>query len=118
MLFHILLFKHIAGFTSEDNQLTNHILTTQVDAWVGFRITLFLRQTDGFAERHIGTDLVENEVQRTAHHGFNLQNLVATCQQIVDGLDNRKTGTYIGFEQILHATVTGNPLEFAIVGIR
>ena len=51
-------------------------------------------------------DFVEDEVECTTEHSLNLQNLVTTGNQVVDSVDDRQSGTHIGFEEILHTTGT------------
>ena len=35
--------------------------------------------------------------------------------QVIDGIDNRKSGTDVGFKQIFHTTLTGYQLQFAVI---
>ena len=112
---HVFLFQLVSGLTRQDHELTDHVLTAQVDARIGFRITLFLRHLDGTAEGNIGTDLIENIVQRTRKHCLDLQNLITAMYQVIDGIDNRKSGSHVSFKQIFHATLTGYQLQFTVI---
>ena len=114
-LLHILLIHLVACLTGKDDEFPHHILTAQVDARVGFAVALFLGQTHGLAERHIGRNLVEDEVQRAAQHRLQFQNLVARIDEVIDGVDNRQTRTYIRLEEVLHPTFPRCRLQLRIV---
>ena len=47
ILLYIFLFYAIACLTGEDNELANHVHTTEVDTWVWLTVTLLLRQFNG-----------------------------------------------------------------------
>ena len=111
---HIFLIQAISRLTCQDDQLAHHIGPAQVDAWVGFGIPLLLRVPDGLAQRHVGTDFIENVIQRTAQHGFDFQYLVSTVNQVIDGIDDRKPCSHIGLEEELHAPMAGYALQFGI----
>ncbi|CDB12074.1 unknown [Bacteroides sp. CAG:633] len=112
---HVALLQAITGFAGQDDQLADNVLTAEVDARIGFGVTLFLRHADGAAERDVGTDLVEDVVQRAAQYGFYLQYLVATMDEVVDGVDDGQSGAHVGLEQILHTALTGYLLQCAVV---
>ena len=115
ILFYIRLFQPVTGFTCQDHQFTDNILTTQVDTRIRFGVTLFLRHLNGLAERNIRTDLIKYIVQRATQHCFNLQYLVTTMDKVIDRIDNRKSRTHIRFKEILHTTLTGNLFQFTVV---
>ena len=98
MFLHIFLFHLIASLSREDDQLPDDVLTTKVNARVRFRISLFLCPSDGFRERYIGTNLVEDEVERSRQHRLYLQDLVTRVAQVVDGADDRQTSSHVGFK--------------------
>ena len=115
VLLYVVLFQLIARFACQDNQLADNILAAQVDAWVGFRVALFLRHSDGFAEGHLCAYNVEDKVQRAAKYGFNFQNFISTMNHVVDGVDDRQSCAYVCLEQEFHATFACCLLQFAIV---
>ena len=66
-------------------------------------------------ERHVGTDLVEDEVQCATQHRLNLQYLVTRVAQVVDGSDDGQSSTHVGFIAEPHAAVARCLLQFDIV---
>ena len=117
VLFNIFLFQTVSGFTCQNHQFTDHIFSTQVNTWVRFGVAFFLCHFDGTAERNIGADFIKYIVQCTGKHRFNLQNLVTAMNQVINCIDDRKTCTYVCFEQILHTPLAGNRFQFTIVFI-
>ena len=63
MLFDILLFHFITSFAGQDDQFANHVRSTEINTWVGFRVALLLGTAHRFRERHVGSYLVEDEVE-------------------------------------------------------
>ena len=117
MFFHIFLFQFISGFTSQNNQFTNHILAAKVDARVGFGITFLLRHLNGLAERNVRADFVKDVIQRTAQYRLYFQYLVSAVYQVVDRVDNRKSRTDIGFKQEFHTPAAGYLFQFTVNGV-
>ena len=66
-------------------------------------------------ERHVGGNLVEDEVERTAQHCFDFKYLVARVDQVVDGADDGQSGTHVGFVAVFHATCERRLLQFYVV---
>ena len=114
---HILLTQFVPCLTAQDDEFTDDILAREVDAGVRFAVSLLLGHLHGTAEGNVLANLVEDEVQRTAQHGFNAQNLVAGIAEVVDGTDDGESGSHVGLEEKFHATLLGDGLEFAIVVI-
>ena len=114
MLLHIVLFHLVTCLTRQDHQLADHVSTAQVDTRVWLRVTLFLGTLHGLREGYVSRNLIEDEVQRTAQDSLDLQDLVTRVAEVVDGADNRKTGTYVGLIAEPHTTVTGGLLQFQI----
>ena len=77
MLLDIVLLHLVACLTGEDNQLADNVRSTEVDTRIGLRVTLFLGAANGLREGHVGSNLVEDEIQRTREDCFNLQYLIA-----------------------------------------
>ena len=117
MFFHIFLFQFISGFTSQNNQFTNHILATQVNTRIGFRVALFLCHFDGLAERNVRADFVKDVIQRTAQYRLYFQDLVSAVYQVIDRVDNRKSRTDIGFKQEFHTPAAGYLFQFTVNGV-
>ena len=115
VLLHIILLDGITRLASKDHELTYHILTTEVDTWVGLAIPLLLGQADGIAQLDIFADSIEDKVKRTAHHGLDTQNLVTTIDKVIDGVDDGQTSTYVSFEEVLHTTTASSLLQGLIV---
>ena len=114
MLLDIALLYPISSLPSENNQLTDHIRSAQIDPGIGFCISGLLRHLDRLAHRHISTHLIENEVQRTGNHSLDPNDPVAAVDQIADRIDDRQSSPYVRFEQIFHATLAGNRFEFVV----
>ena len=117
MLLHILLIEFITCFTSQDDELANHILSAQVDTWVWFAIAFFLRTFHCFGERNIARNGIENEIERSTKHGFELLNLITRIDEVVDGIDDRQTRTHIRFKEELHIALASGFLQLGIVFI-
>ena len=114
LLIDVGLFNGIAGLAGEDDQLAHHVDAAEVDAWVGLAVAHYLGTSHGFREGHLGTDFVENEVERAAQHGLDAQNLVARVAQVVDGADDGEAGAHIGFVAEFHAALQRRLLECGI----
>ena len=114
ILLNIFLIKSVSGFTCKNNKLSDNILSAKVNSWVRFRISAFLSQTYSLAQRNITAQLIENEVQSTAHHSLDSQNFVTAVDKVINGIDYRKAGTHICLEQEFYSTLTGYLLKFLI----
>ena len=117
ILFHIVLFDPVTGFTRKDNQLTHDIHAAQVDARIGLGIPRFFGQFNSPAHRYGFVHFVENEVQRTRNHRLDLQDAVAAVDQVADRIDNRQACSHVGLEQEFNPTRPGDILEFQIMVI-
>ena len=115
VLLHIALLQAVARLARQNHQFADDVLAAEVDARVGLGVTLLLRHPDGPAEGRVGAYLVEDVVQRAAQHRFNLQNLVAAVDEVVDGVDDGKPRAHVRLEQVFHAALAGNLLQFAVV---
>ena len=115
ILFYVFLLDVVSGFTCQNHQFADHVFSAQVDTRVRFGIAFFLRHFDRAAERNVSADLIKDIVQCTRKYGFNLQYLITTVNQVVNGIDNRQSRTYVCFKQVLHTPLTGNRFQFAIV---
>ena len=98
---HILLLNGVTALTGQDDQLAQHILSAKVDTRIGLAVTLLLGQADGLAQRNIGTQGAEYEVERTAYHSLDLKDMVTAVYQVVDGVYNRQACAHIGLKQEL-----------------
>ena len=112
---HVLLIHLVTSLTGEDDQLTNHILTAQVHSWVWLCITLFFGSAHGLTEWYIRRNRIEDEVQRTAQHSLQFQNLVTRIDEVIDSVDDRQTSTYIRLKQIFHTALSGRGLQSSII---
>src|SRR5699024_6802292 len=99
----------------QNHQFADNILSAEVDTRIGLGVTFLLRQLNGLAERNVGTDFIEDIVQRTAQHDFNLQYLITAMDKVVNGIDDGESGAYIGFKQVLHTALAGNLFQFTVV---
>ena len=115
VLLNIALFQTVTGLACQNHQFADNILSAEVDTRIGFGVTFLLCHLNGLAERNVGTDFIENIVQRTAQHGFNLQYLITAMNKVVNGIDDGESGTYICFKQVLHTALAGNLFQFTIV---
>ena len=73
MLLHIVLFYLISCLAREDDELSHHVLTAQVNARVGLAITLLLGSQYSLGERHICRNLIEDKVERSTQNCLNLK---------------------------------------------
>ena len=115
VLFHIALFDAITGFTRQNYQFADYILAAKVDTRVWFGITFLLSHLNGLAERNIRAYLVEDIIQCTAQHGFNLQYLVAAMDKVVNGIDDGQACADVCLKQIFHTALAGYLLQLTIV---
>ena len=95
LLLHILLLYCIACLTGQDDKLAHHIGAAEVYSRVWLAVALLLRTAHRLRERHIGTYLVEDEVEGAAEYGFYLEYLVAGVHKVVDGADDGESGANI-----------------------
>ena len=79
-------------------QFPDNVFSRRVDARVGFAVAVLLSKSHGAAEGNVGGEGVEDIVQRTTQDGFNAKHVVAGTKKVVDGVDDGKSGTDIGFE--------------------
>ena len=114
VLLHIFLIESVSRFAGKNDKFSDNILSAKVYSWVRLRVSAFLGQTYSLAQRNITAQLVENEIQCTAHNSLNSQNLVTTVDKVIDGIDYRKTGTYICLEQEFYSTLTCYLFQFFI----
>ena len=114
MLLYIILLYLIASLTRQDNQFADHVRTTEVDTWVGLRVALLLGATNSLREGHIGSNLIEDEVQCTREDSLDLQNLITRVAQVVDGTDDRQTSTYVGLIAEPYTAVAGRLLQLQV----
>ena len=117
VLLHIVLLHTDTRLTGQDDQLTDHVLTAQVDTRVRLGETRLHRHADGLAQRNILADRVEDEVQRTGKDSLQLHDPIATEDQVVDRIDDWKTGAPVGLVQVLDATLAGDVLQLHVVVI-
>ena len=115
VLLHIALLQTVTGLARQNYQLADNILSAEVDTRIGFGVTFLLRHLDGLAERNVGIDFIEDIVQRTAQHSFNLQYLVTAMDKVVNGIDDGESGTYVRFKQVLHTALAGYLFQFTVV---
>ena len=111
------MFHFIASLTSQDDEFADDIGTAEVDARIGLRVALLLGTANGLREGYIGSNLVEDKVQRTAQDSLNLQNLVARVAQVVDGADNGQTSTDIGLVTEPYTAVASRLTQFHVAVI-
>ena len=114
MLLHIVLFYLISCLTREDDKLSHHVLTAQVDARVRLAITLLLGSQYSLGEWHICRNLIEDKIERSTQNCLNLKYFITRVLQVVDSADDRQTGTYVCLKQEFHATLESRLLEFEI----
>ena len=117
VLLHILLLHGVSRFARQYDELPYHVLPAQVDAWVGFAVTLFLGAPHGFRERHLCRYLIEYEIKRPAQHGLYLQYLVARITQVLYRTDDWQSGTHIRLIEELHSTLQRRVLQTAVAGV-
>ena len=103
--FHIFLTNLVTSFTSQDNEFTDDILATQIDARIGFAVTSFLCQTNCLAERDILTNCIEDKVESSTQNCLNLKYFVSRVTEVVDGSDDGKTSTDIRLEEEFDASL-------------
>ena len=96
VLLYVVLLYLVASLAGEDDELAYDVRATEVDAWVGLAVALLLGAAYGLGERHVGGNLVEDEVQRAAEDGFYLQYLVARVAEVVDGAYDGQSGAHVG----------------------
>ena len=101
MFLDIFLLNMITGFTRENHQFTDHIHTTQINTWIRLCITCLFRHNNRTTHRNRLIHFVENVVQRSWNHRFDL--------------DNRQTCTHIGFKEEFYTSRPRNVLQFEIM---
>ena len=77
MFLHIVLLYLISCLACEDNEFADDILTAQVDARIGFAISLLLGSGDCLGEWHVSRNLIEYKVERSAQNCLNLKDFIA-----------------------------------------
>ena len=114
MLFDFALFCLIASFACKDYELSDYVLTAEIDARVWFAVAHLLCKTDSFGEWNIGRQSVEYEIERTAENCFDFKDAVARRDEVIDCADNRQPGSDIGLKQVFYPTAQSRVLETAI----
>ena len=117
MFLHVGLIYLVASLTRQNHQLANHIRTTQVDTWVGLAVALLFGTSYRFRERHVGSNLIKDKVERTTQHGLDFQDFIARVTQVINGTNDWQTSTYVGFVTEPHTTVASGLFQFHIVGV-
>ena len=117
VLLYIGLFHLVASLAGQDYQLANHIRTTQVDTWIGLAVALLLGASYRLAERHIGSYLVKDKVQRTTQHSLDFQDFITRVTQVVNGANDRQSGAHVGLVTEPNATVASRLLQLHIVSV-
>ena len=115
MLLDIFLFQFVSRLASQDDELAHDVLSAQVDARVRFGVSFLLCQAYGLAEGDVGTDFIEDIVQRSAQHSFDFQNLVAAVDEVVDGVDDGQSGSHVGLKQEFDPSPACRLLEFPVI---
>ena len=115
VLLYIFLFYAVTCLAGENHQLANHVHTAQVDTWIRLAVALLLSQSHGLREWNDAGDGVEDKVERTRENCLNLKDFISGVAEIVDGSDDRETGTYVGLETEYYTTLDGSLLQFLVV---
>ena len=115
MLFDIFLRHAVARFAGKDGNLADNVARIEVLTRIGLGKTCLTCHLDCLRHGHFFAQHVEDVVERATYHGFDTEHFVTRVDQVVDGVDDRKTGTHVGLEEIFDATHTGCTLELCVV---
>ena len=77
MFLYVVLFHFISCLTCEDDELSHHVFSAEVNAWVWFAISLLLGSAYCLGEWHVGCYLVEDKVERSAENSLYLKYFVS-----------------------------------------
>ena len=117
MFLHVFLIELVACFTAEDDELTDDVLSAEVDTWVGLREAFLLCHPDGLRERYVGRNLVEDIVEGSTEHSLEFLDFVARVDEVVHRVDDGKSGTHVGLVHVFHTSVACRCLESLVNGI-